>query len=228
MRKFLTTLPSKIKDAMKEGGLSLLLTRSVNKVRWSFYRQNYTEAVTHSIKKKLPNVRVEYCPVQSSPDDVQIAKRILTAFRKARTDERPKDTKDLWSNVLAEGHGDFHAISHDPAKVAEYLNNINQRGLGLGVASSTFFEYEKIKKSPRLQQEFGVLIKDVLICFAEAVGAIPYNTHENLYLDEDEVLEKIERRIGKIIPSTIEGGVYKEEIGGKLFGTRDFWSEGWL
>lgn len=225
MRKFLTTLPSKIKDAMKEGGLSLLLTRSVNKVRWSFYRDNYTEALVHDFKRGLPSVRTRYCPITSSREDVQIAERVLAAYRRAIEDEKPHDTRDLWSRVLAEGHEDFHAIEHDPEKVAEYMNSVNQRGLGVGVASSTASEYEKISKSLRLQREFGVLIKDVMVCAAEAVGAVRQNVHENLYLDENETLEKIERVIGKVQPPhAADGGVYKLEVGGKLFGNRDFWS----
>lgn len=223
----MTSIASKIRGAVEEGGVKLLIQRTANKVRWSwpFYRQSYLEAVTHDIKGKPPEVPTWCCPVgDTTPEDVQIAERVLAAFRKAILDEKPRGEKDLWSNVLENGHADFHAISDDAAKVAEYLNDVNRRGLGVGVASSTLSEYEAISKDPRLENEFGVLIKDVMVSFAEAVGAVPYNVHENLYLDEDEVLEKIELKVGNIEPSDAEGGVYKAEIGGRLWGARDFWS----
>lgn len=220
-------LLKKVRNAVEEGGVGLLLERAVNRVRWSwpFYRQSYLWSVTHEIRGAAPTVRVLDNPTRAvTRTDVDAAERILAAFRRAQRDERQSGEKDLWSGISETAHADFRAVSGDAEAAARYLNNVNQRGLGFGIADCTATQYEEMSGSRRLRNEFGVTIKDALVSFAEAVGAVPLNTTENLYLDEDEVLEEIERKMGRLEPSDAEGVSYKAEIGGRLWGARDFWS----
>lgn len=211
---------------MREGGVLLVFTRLINKMRWSFASVNFREHILHKVHKKLPNVDVQFRPIPSSTkEDVRIAERILLALKKAEKDEHKTQTGDLWDRIQQERHGDFYEIYHDPIKVAEYMNNMNQHGITHGTGSSSLSIYQALSKYPRLRHEWGVYVKDTMISFAEAVGVLPRNLDkENLYLDEHTVLDSIEEKIGTFTPSAIEGGLYKLKINGKYFDSRDFWS----
>ncbi len=216
---------SKVSKAMKEGGVLLIFERLFKKIRWSFERRSYLMYVKHKLTKRLPKVDVQLRPLAASPNDAFIAERILRAFNKARKDENKDATGDIWDQIQ-EKHGDFYAIHGDAVKVAEYMNNMNQHNITLGVSSSTLAEFQDMFKSPIIRQEWGVFVKDVMVCFAEAVGAIPYHLGgDALYGDENSLLGRIEDKIGiKITPSDIEGGLYKLKINNKFFVYRDFWS----
>lgn len=217
---------SKIKKAMHKGGVILVFKRLFDKVRWSFDRIEFKSAIKHKLTRRLPDVEVVLRPLTSHPDDVDIAKRILLAFRKAQKDEKKVVTGDLWDNIQREWHSDFYAICHDPAKVAEYMNNMNQHGITIAIGSSSLSIYQAMKKNPAIRQEWGILVKDTLVCFAEAVGVLPYNLHgDALYEDESVLLSRVEKKIGAtLIPSSIEGGLYKLKIDNRFFDYRDFWS----
>lgn len=217
---------SKVNKAMKEGGVRLIFKRFLNKIRWSIQRRDYLPNVKHRLQKELPDVDVQFRPIRGSfENDVLIAERILRAFNKAREDEHKNMTGDIWDRIQAH-HSDFYAIYHDPVKVVEYMNNMNQKNITMGISSSTLVEYQDMKKDPIVRKGFGVFIKDVLVCFAEAVGALPYNLDANyLYKDGNNLLGCIENKIGiKIVPSDIEGGLYKLKLNEKFFVHRDFWS----
>lgn len=216
----------KIKKAIKEGGVSLAFKRAILKTIDHFTRISYTQNLTHNFSKGLPKVEVQFKSLQTSGNDVRIAERILFALNKAQKDERKNITGDLWDDIQSKQHSDFYAIYHDPGKVAEYMNNMNQHGITFGIASSSLLEYLAMSKNSVIRQEWGVYIKDTMICFAEAVGVIPRNLDgRNLYLDENVLLSRIEEKIGiSITPSEIEGGLYALKINKKSFGCRDFWS----
>lgn len=215
----------KIKKALREGGVSLLFKRLLNKIQWSFDSSKYTGSLTHQLGKTLPKTEIEFRPLQTSPNDVQIAERILLAFNKALMDENKVQTGDIWDRIQAQ-HGDFYAIYHDPVKVAEYMNNMNQHEITRGVSSSTIGAFQAMQKNPVIRQEWGALVKDSLVCFAEAVGVLRHNFYgDNLYEDERTILSHIEEKIGiSLVPSHIEGGLYKMKINDKFFDHRDFWS----
>lgn len=218
----------KLKKAVEEGGVSLVLERVHMKIKNQFTRISYAQNITHRLNKGIPKVDVQFKPLRTSENDVHIAKRILRALKRAQKDEHKNIniTGDLWDNIQREQHSDFYAIQHDPVKVAEYMNNMNQHGITFGISSSTLLEYQAMLKNPVIRQEWGGYVKDTMVCFAEAIGVIPRNLDgDNLYLDENALLSSIEEKIGiSIIPSEIEGGLYALKINNRSFGCRDFWS----
>jgi len=203
----------------------LAIERLFNKMRWALRTPNYLPNVTHRIGNKLPEVNVQYVPLQRSGSDVQIAERILKSFGKARAVEHKKITGDIWDRIQ-EKHADFYAICHDPIQVADYLNNMNQHNITLGISSSTLGEFCTMHENEAVRQSWGVFTKDMLVCLAEAVGALPYNlTGGNLYISEKVILDAVEEKIGiSIQSSNMEGGLYKLNVGKHLFVHRDFWS----
>lgn len=222
----------KTRRALSEGGVVLIFTRLFNKVRWSKSKLDYLVNVKHKLNKRLPDVNVQFRPIpETSKNDVLIAQRILHAFNKAREDENKDKTGDIWDRIQ-ERHADFYTISHDPVKVAGYMNNMNQHNITLGISSSTLGEYQNMKKYPMIRQGWGVYVKDLMVCLAEAVGALPYNRTERgralrdtLYQDGDVMLDRIEAKIGApLMPSGVEGGLYKTMIKGHPFDHKDSWS----
>jgi hypothetical protein len=215
----------KFQRAIGEGGIFLVAERLFNKMRWALRTPSYLPNVNHRIGKKLPEIDVPYVPLQRSKSDVQIAERILKSFTKARADEHKKITGDIWDRIQ-EKHADFYAICHNPVQVADYLNDMNQRAITLGISSSTRGEFCVMHKNEAVRQGWGVFTKDMLVCLAEAIGALPYNlTGDNLYVSEKVILDAIEKKMGiSIQSSNIEGGLYKLKVGEHLFVHRDFWS----
>jgi hypothetical protein len=217
---------SKINTAFQQGGVTLVFVRFFNKITWSFSRLHFTQHLTHRYVKPLPVVLVAYRPISQSTVDTEIAERILRAFNLARQNEQKSMTGDLWDNIQEHQHADFYAVSHDPALLAQYLSDMNRKGITYGISTCKRSESSAMLKNPTLQQEWGMYIKDTLICFAEALGAIPRNTHgDSLCMESEELIQRIEARIGiSFAPSTIEGQLYALIIGGRSFVPRDGWS----
>ena len=214
---------SKIKKAVREGGVPLVFTRLLKKIWWSFVRPNYLVQVLHNFND-LPKEDVQFRHLATQSNDILIAERILLALKKAQKDEHKNIMGDLWDNIQRDYHSDFYAIYNDPAKVAEYMNNMNQHGITWGISSSCIEDVMAISKSPSMQQEWGVMIKDALVSFAEAVCVLPRNLNAgNLLVDEGLLLSNIEGKIGiSLSPSNIEGGLYKLKINNKFFDCNDF------
>lgn len=218
------TMFGKVRKALHEGGIWLVFKRPLDRFRWSFVHKDYKGGLTHVLKEILTTEAV-YRPVQSSPMDVGIAKRVLKALEKAEQDEPRVITGDIWDRVRRE-HDDFYSISNDPVKVAAYLNDFNRKNIAQGISCSPLSSYEDLTKNPTLRREWAALIQDDLICLAEAVGAVPYNLEgESIHMDTNVLLKRVEEKMGmRIVPSGIEGGLYTLEIGGRYFSNREFYS----
>lgn len=204
----------------------LVFKRAVLKTIDYFTGIHFLQNIKHPYRK-LPKVEVENRPLTTCPNDIFIAERILRAFKKAQEDEcEHKNIKgDLW-DIVQDNHGDFYDVYHDPVKLAEYMNNMNQHSITSGVGSSDISVYRAMSKSPIIRQEWGVFVKDTLVAFGEAVGVLSYNLNgDSLYVDEGFLLSRIEEKIGIALrPSHIEGGLYKLKINNKFFDWKDFWS----
>ncbi len=221
---------SKVIRALCEGGVSLLFTRALIKARTVVSRRTYVKFyLAHEITHGLPIVDVVFRPVVSEEGDVAIATRILVALRAALISENAVGnvhTGDLWEDIRREQHKDFYAIWDDPVKVAEYMNNMNQRGITHGISASSLAEYTDMLHKPIVRREWGIMVKDILISFAEAVGAMPSKLDgNNFYIDEATILDALEEKIGiSLIPSEAEGGMFKLKIRNRYFDYRDLWS----
>ncbi len=222
------------KKAINEGGLPLLFEKIWRKLRTSYL---YYFAPAHQMPKGLPSVRVEFTITTPAKDDVLIAKRILAAFQKASKDEGEhanlhKSDKDSWDNIGNQYHADFYRIlfANDAYQVADRLRNMHSDKLTFGISGGST-EYNDLISSARLRSEKGVIVKDILVSFAETLGILPYETNvpymakKNIYADSDWLVDEIEKKIGiSIIPPEIDGGLFKLRLKKGLFDMRDLWS----
>ncbi len=218
------SIVSKVSRAVKEGGITAVITRAFNKFLWSFAWQDYTRHTSHQkLGKSWPTTEVVYQGPQRSKEDAQIAKRIITALKLALKDNKKQWTGDLWDRIQDERHTDFFRVWEDPEKMAEYMNHMNERGIthgmGGGSTGSTPF------KDKRVRNSWGVMMKDILVSFAEATGALPNKIEENLYMDEVTILGEIEDTIGiRVTSPQIDGAQYKYKVGAWLFDMKELWS----
>lgn len=214
---------NKVLKALREGGVTLIARRLINKVRWSLVWQDYTRHASHHMVEAWPETDVVFQGPQQSTADAEIAQRVVMALRLALKDEQKEWTGDLWDRIQDERHADFFRIWDDPEKVAEYMNNMNERGIthGLGGGSTG----RKALEDTRVRKSWGVMMKDILVSFAEATGALPLKQESNLYLEESKVLALLEEKLGIFLSSPeIDGGQYKFQVAGRKFDMKELWS----
>lgn len=202
----------------------MVIKRAVDKVRWANHK------IEFPVEHRYSNITVDVVerPVQATTEEnVVIAKRILTAFKKTQgaLDEYPpqKTNGDLWDRAQAEYHKDFYAIYHDPKLVVDYLNDMNRKGITWGTGSMSPSVYMELKTDPTAQQRWGLMVKDTLVNLGESLGVLPkYLNGDNMQLSCEEILSRVESVVGTLTPSSIEGGLFKLKIGDKYFDHLDW------
>jgi putative sugar O-methyltransferase len=240
MWNFIMELYYKIKLTFREGGVLLVLKKIYRKARryyWYLVHKipiDYLSYFTHQMPNGLPIVEVEIIKMTVTKEDVLLAERLLVALNKAIKDEvyYTKSNVDLWDIIKQKYHQDFYEIisSNNSRKVAEYLCNMHSHGLTYGISLSSA-EYGSMVSSEKIREQKGAYVKDILVCFAEAVGALPYEVSLNgteiwnIYRDANTLSDDIEKRIGiSIAPPDIDGGLTKLKLKNGSFDERDLWS----
>jgi hypothetical protein len=142
-----------------------------------------------------------------APDqrDVEIAERLLAAYRRSVADEmhHPKSGgSDLWLHIRNLQSVFLNLLDReDPAALAAYLCNMSRHDATLGTVQG-HLEYRHICRSRSYRRFIAAMAKDKLVSLAEAVGAIPCENPEqgpwgeNLHLDIDYLIAEVERVIG--------------------------------
>jgi hypothetical protein len=167
----------------------------------------------------------------ATPRDVEIAGRLLRAYRLAREcfgpDMAAKES-DLWS-YIAQSQGQFFAVLDrgDPERLAAYLCNMCRHDATTGIIQGDL-EHRRIIADVRYRRFLATMTKDKLLLLAEAVGAIaPENPEQGpwgqaMHLDLDTIAAEIERAVGiDFIPPDIDGGLLKIRSARALFNERD-------
>jgi hypothetical protein len=164
----------------------------------------------------------------AEPLDVQIAARLLAAYRSARSSPATDAARDdLWTTITA-SQSEFIGLlaAAGPDELAGYLCNLARHDAGRGIVQGDR-EYAAIVRSPSYRNEIGLMTKDKLVALAEAVGAVAVENPEqgtfgrSLSLDADALVDLIEEKLGGIAPPDIDGGLLKLETSQGLFGERD-------
>lgn len=221
-------LYSKVKKAVKEGGLRLLLERVMGKGRTLFASASFLPLFVHSMSRGLPRIEMKVVELSSIDEDVEIAKRIKTAFLRAINDKPNVSdaTLDIWDLISEHQHKDlFDILNHgDASMLAEYLRNMHERSLAHGI--SDFNVKHKGSMSRKLVSQQLALVKDNMVSLAEALAAIPYqHSQENIYLSGDELERKIKTKLGiDTTPPDIDGGLVKVKFGDGYYSNRDIWA----
>lgn len=221
----------KIKYALGEGGVTLLLKRAWRRLKKKVgFIHNVRYRFNHAMPHGFPRAGVEARSVRTTDSDVLIAERVLTAFHKATVNEKAAGNrdKDMWSFLESGYHKDFFEIlsSNDPRRVADYLCDIYRQSITYGISNAV--EYGELASSKKLRRYEAADIKDKLVSFAEVLGVLLYENPgqetfgENIYIDHDRLAEEIEKEVGiELAPPDIDGGVFKLKIGNGHFISRD-------
>jgi hypothetical protein len=189
----------------------------------------------HEIGSTLPNIPGGITPdIESTPIDVEIAERLLVAYS-ASDRERKRylpGAADLWSSI-GKLQIEFFALleSGNPEALAAYLCNMARHDATIGITQGPQ-EHAFILSNPDYAYFRRLLIKDRLISFAEATGAIRYECPEqgpcgeHFHGDIDVLLRKLEERVGiSLIPPPIDGALFKVPAGGGGLHDRDLYAQ---
>lgn len=216
---------------MNEGGLRLLWNRILRQIILRIRPLTIRSSFAHSMPRGLPAVDFDIRHIQVQvPGDIQIAERIIVAFKKAWKEELDYPNtvnQDAWDTIEHNQHKELFEIleKNDPRKLADYLSNMHNKSVTYGI--SDFNESIYLKTSPGLRREHMAFVKDRLICLAEAVGVITYKRSGNndLYVNAESLVHSIQEAIGiDMTPPDIDGGLVKLRVGIGFFSLRDLYS----
>lgn len=161
--------------------------------------------IVHPLNHGMPKVKLVSQKALDHPDQLIIAQRLLEAYSQARDDECKAKIKipknDLWTNLVNKEFNDLLRILQDKDVnlLSEYLLHFGEKytwfgGLTLSVDGFTI---------RRDASSVAISYLDKLICLAEAIGVLSVENPEqlsewgvNLYSDVNEIMDKIEKKIG--------------------------------
>ena len=177
------------------------------------------------------DVRVEALIVpdlQSTDADVANCERLLTAYRKATAKRPTSGGDDIWTHNRALQADYFEILdAGDAHRLAQYLCNTGRHSATHGTIQGAA-EYGRIKSSRSYRNFIAHLIKERLVCLAEATGSIALENPEqgqwgrNFSIPPDQLAKTISATIGvDITPPAIDGGLFKIVAGDRLLGERD-------
>jgi hypothetical protein len=187
--------------------------------------------IQHEIGDPRPEIpRIVVPDVAPSEVDEAIATRLIASYKACKEEEaaHPAIGADVWSAIRALQAGFFTVLeSGDPKTLAAYLCNMARHDATIGITQGDG-EFRWITTSPEYADFRALLIKDKLVSFAEAAGAIgcecpeqgPWGTH--LHAEIDVLLHALEECVGiSLVPPEVDGGLFKLPAGGGLLHDRD-------
>jgi hypothetical protein len=189
----------------------------------------------HEIGATRPAVAGEIgADIAATPSDVAIAERLLAAYSASERERQRHRAPgvDMWSSI-GKLQRPFHAMlgAGDPEALAAYLCNMARHDAAIGIGQGPQ-EHDFILSNADYAYFRRLLIKDKMISFAEATGAIGYECPEqgpwgeHFHCDIDDLLRRIEARVGiSLIPPPIDGAMFKVPAGGGLFHDRDLFAQ---
>jgi hypothetical protein len=195
--------------------------------------------IQHQIVNQRPEIpRVIVPDIEPSEVDEAIAVRLITSYRACKEEEaaHPAIGEDIWSAIRGLQARFFATLeSGDPKALAAHLCNMSRHDATIGISQGNE-EYRWITSSPDYEYFRALLIKDKMVSFAEAVGAIRCECPEqgawgqHLHADIDVLLHALEGCVGiSLAPPEIDGGLIKVRAGSGLFHDRDLHAQfaGW-
>ena len=191
--------------------------------------------IQHEIGSPQPTVHGIMVPdIAPSETDEAIAARLITSYNACKKEEAayPAIGADIWSAIRKLQANFFTTLeSGDPRALASYLCNMARHDATMGITQGDG-EYRWITTSPDYRRFKALLIKDKLVSFAEAVGAIRCECPEqgawgaHLHVDVNALLHALEKHVGiSLAPPEIDGGLFKIPAGSGLLHDRDLHSQ---
>ena len=142
--------------------------------------------------------------IAPSEIDEAIAVRLITSYRACKKEEaaHPAIGADMWSAIRNRQASFFTTLkSENPKVLAAYLCNMSRHDATTGISQGDE-QYRTITSNPEYEYFRALLIKDKLVSFAEAVGAIRCECPEqgawgqHLHAEMDMLLHALEGCVG--------------------------------
>jgi hypothetical protein len=187
---------------------------------------------SHQMIHGYPNVHLKAYEVNCTGDDELIAERLLKSYHKAKEDEKRvanKPNSDLWDILQDAVHKDFIQLleKNDPAALAQYLGEMSKLSITHGMTQGTE-NYDQLISSEDFRRRSAAFYMDKLVALGEAIGCLPCENPEsgrwgeNLYVDIDELVARIEKVVGiDITPPKISGGLFGVDSKNGIYHFRD-------
>lgn len=189
----------------------------------------------HETGDNWPKIHAVVVPDrQANEVDELIATRLLASYVACKKEEakHPSIGADIWSSIKSL-QGRFLSVleSHNAKELASYLVNMSRHDATIGLTQGEG-EHRWITTSKSYEQFRALLIKDKLVSFAEAVGAIRCECPEqgswgdSLHIESDALVKSLEQAIGiSLTPPDIDGGLFKIACSDALFHDRDYYAQ---
>jgi hypothetical protein len=210
------------KDALRRSARQVLyLMREISG------RKRRMEIISHEFYKKVYTDYLIVPDIAADEKDIYYAERLLRAYHKAIKDFSSPEY-DLWT-VNSRNQAKFLGLlkGKDPAKLAQYLCNMNREDATIGTVQGNY-EYDRIVSYPAYRRFLALMARDKFISLAEAFGVLHIENPEqgqygeNIHEDLEPLFKGICSAIKyDITPPSIDGGLLKIKVGGALFNERD-------
>ena len=166
--------------------------------------------------------------IAPTEEDVANCERLLAAYQKATAARPAVAGDDIWTHIRSLQADYFEILdATDARRLAAYLCNMGRQTATHGTIQGAA-EYRRLRRSSTYRRFIAQLIKERLVCLAEATGAIPIENPEqgewgrNFSIPADALAERITEILGvDITPPPIDGGLFKIVAGDRLLGERD-------
>jgi len=187
--------------------------------------------ISHNLGEVWPEIPyLITSEISPTPDDILIAERLLSSYRRCKEmDEKHSDIGfDIWSSIRKLQESYINVLDGgDSEALAVYLCNMPKQDATIGITQGNG-EYSWITQSKDYRKFKAMSIKDKLISFGEAVGALqcecpeqgPWGEH--MHADLTKLVEVIEAAVNiQLSPPEIEGALFKIQSRRGLFHDRD-------
>lgn len=195
-------------------------------------RADWSGRGDHLFRHGRRNVAIEgiFVPeIEPAKTDIDHSERLVAAYRKAAADApRQSSGEDIWYHVKDLQSDFFHLLrGEDIPALARYLCNMSRHSATHGTIQG-LAEYRHLKRSAAYRKHIARLIKERMLCLAEAIGARPIENPEqgewghSFATPTVELAQAIDRALGiDTSPPPIDGGLFKVAAGDRSYGERD-------
>lgn len=185
----------------------------------------------HEIGETRPDIPAVMTPeISPTKADIDIAERLLSAYAACRADEVKSRTVglDIWSSIRKLQQRYLETLDEaDPEALASYLCNMASHDATIGIVQGDG-EHRWLTDSEDYRAFKALSIKDKLISFAEAVGAIRCECPEQgawgeaMHADINDIILSLQGVVGvDLAPPNVEGQVFKIRSRNALLHDRD-------
>jgi hypothetical protein len=167
--------------------------------------------VAHPLKPRVLKIALASQQAIDRPERLPIARRLIKAYARAKAHEdssklqKPED--DMWTRLIEREFKQLLQIlkSEDVDELSKFLLHFGEQYTWFGGLTLSVDGFNAMQKDSSF---IALTYLDKLVCLAESLGVLalenPEHTlswGENLYVDADEILDRIEKQIGiSVVP----------------------------